>query len=125
MDEGTKFIKTLCKRIRNGKFAWEKYQNGGAYYGREIQTERMVCSYGMCGFDIWFPYSNLPSIQWDWELRELTIDDLDYKTWLYWQEHYTKFYNEWFRDKKTELDFVPYVQAKHNVEVPKKIVEDW
>lgn len=125
MDKDTKFIKTLCKRIRHGKFAWKKYQNGGTYYGRKIQAQRTVCSYGMCGYDIWFPFQDLPTIQWDWELRDLTVDELDYKTWLYWSENYMKFYNEWFKDRDNELDFAPYVKAKHNIEVPRKIVEGW
>lgn len=125
MDKDTKFIKTLCKRIRNGKFAWEKYQNGDTYYGKEIQAEPFFCSYGMVGFETWFPNSDLPTIQWDWELRDLTVDDMDYKTYLYWQEHYMEYYNEWFRDKETELDFAPYVKAKHDIEVPKKVGKDW
>lgn len=124
-EKDTRFITMLCNRIRSGKFAWENYQNGGTYSGREIQTQRMVCSYGMCGYDIWFPNQDLPRIQWDWELKDLTVDDLDYKTWLYWNEHYMGFWNEWIEDEETDLDFAPYVKAKHGIKVPNFVAMNW
>lgn len=122
MEKDIRFIQVLCKRIRSGKFAWEKYQNGGCYgvpkLGRmEIQTVRIICSYGLCGYSVWFPCSNLPEIQWDFELRQMSVDGISFKQWSYWQENYVKFLEEWAK-AETELDFVPYIKGKYHVEVP-------
>lgn len=122
MDTNVRFVQVLCKRIHNGKFAWEKYQNGGWYHipnleGREIQTKRIFCSYGLCGYSVWFPYSKLPEIQWDFDLRELSVDGVSLKQWIYWQENYMRFLIEWAK-AETHLDFAPYVVGKYHIEVP-------
>lgn len=122
MDTDIRFVQVLCKRICNGNFAWEKHQNMGWYHiphvqGRIIQTERMVCSYGLCGYSVWFPYSNLPRIQWDFDLRKLSVDGVSLKQWVYWQENRTKFLIEWAK-AETDLDFAPYIKDKYHVEVP-------
>lgn len=115
MDKNDKFINRLCKRIMRGKFAWEKYQGyGKLYYDKLLVTERIVCSYGECGYSVHFPKDAfLPDIQYDYELRDLSVDDMDYKVWLDKAEHFEEFYNEWFSDDKTELDFDAWLkQAK-------------
>jgi hypothetical protein len=28
------------------------------------------------------PFSNLPEIQYDWELKEILVGEVDYKEWL-------------------------------------------
>lgn len=125
MNTGDTFIKILCNRIKKGRFNWGNYQNGGRYcipkvHSANILTQRVVCSYGLCGFEVTFPYSNLPAIQWDCELRELTVDGTDYKTWLYWAEHYEAYYNEWLK-ADTEFDFSLYVKEKYSVDVPEEV----
>ena len=114
MEKDLRFIQILCKRIRNGKFAWENYQNGGCYHipnlgGWIIQTERIVCSYGLCGYSIWFPNSNLPEIQWDFDLREMSIDGISYKQW--WQETFAAYLKEQNKAAR-ELAFVRYIKDK-------------
>lgn len=122
MNKEDRYIQLLCKRIKEGKFDWERYQCG-EYYGIPnvgnymLQTTRTVCSYGLCGFSVSFPESHLPEIQWDWELREMTVDELDFKEWLYWAEHYDNYYDEWL-NVDTDMDFNPYIQGKYHVAVP-------
>jgi len=121
MEKDVRFIQVLCKRILKGKFAWERYQNGGCYYipnlgGYMIQTERIVCSYGLCGYSVWFPHSNLPEIQWDFDLCKLSVDGMSFKQWSYWQENYMRFLEEWNK-AETEFDFAQYIKEKYHVEV--------
>lgn len=116
MDKNDKFIKNLCKRIMRGKFAWEKYQGYGAYYyGKLCVTQRVVCSYGECGYSVNFPEDSLPVIQYDYELKDLVVDDMDYKEWLDRAEHYDEYNDEWFADDKTELDFEDWLKQVKGV----------
>lgn len=71
------YLNTICKNIRNGKFDYRKYQSGKSYYGRNIQTSPFFCSYGTIGFTL--TIENSTEIQYDWEMKELTIDDKPYK----------------------------------------------
>ena len=104
MNKEDRYIQLLCKRIKEGKFDWERYQCG-EYYGIPnvgnymLQTTRTVCSYGLCGFSVSFPESHLPEIQWDWA------------------EHYDNYYDEWL-NVDTDMDFNPYIQGKYHVAVP-------
>lgn len=71
------YLKTICKNILNGKFDYRKYQSGKSYYGRNIQTQPFFCSYGTIGFTL--TIENRTEVQYDWEMKELTIDDKSYK----------------------------------------------
>ena len=76
------FISRLCANIKNGKFNWEKYLVQRSYFGRTIAVIPLHCSYGQIGFSVYVPFSNLPEIQYDWELKEILVGEVDYKEWL-------------------------------------------
>ena len=76
------FISRLCANIKNGKFNWEKYLVQRTYFGRTIAVIPLHCSYGQIGFSVYVPFSNLPEIQYDWELKEILVGEVDYKEWL-------------------------------------------
>lgn len=44
-------INRLEKAIKSGKFAWKRYTNRGVWHGLEVQTQRVVCSYGVIGYE--------------------------------------------------------------------------
>lgn len=116
MDKDDRFINNLCKRIMQGTFAWERYQGYGSFYqGKLLVTERMVCSYGECGFSVRFPEDTLPEIVYDYELKDLTVDDIDYEVWLDRAEHYDEYSNEWLADDKTELSFDDWLKQVKDV----------
>lgn len=70
-------LNRLCKSIINGTFNDEKYRNGEkTYCGCEIRTEPLFCSYGTIGFTATLLRVE---IQWDADLKELTIDGNDYQ----------------------------------------------
>lgn len=71
------YLNTICKNILNGKFDYRKYQSGKSYYGRNIQTQSLFCSYGTIGFTL--SIEGIGEIQYDWEMKELTIDEKPYK----------------------------------------------
>ena len=71
------YLNTICKNILNGKFDYRKYQSGKSYYGRNIQTQSLFCSYGTIGFTL--TIEGVAEIQYDWEMKELMIDDKPYK----------------------------------------------
>lgn len=76
------YIKRVCKNILQDDFDWRKYLNPKTYYGRELCTMPLFCSYGQIGFTIYFPYQELPQITYDWEMNRLTIDEVEYEEWL-------------------------------------------
>lgn len=79
---GSKIIRKLCTNIINGRFDWEKYCTPQTYYGVMICVTPLHCSYGQIGYTVHFPYTSLPEVDYDWELKELTVDDVD------WQEYF-------------------------------------
>jgi hypothetical protein len=81
-DKDLVYLHRLCMNIRNGRFNWERYSNNGYYFGKEIATMPVFCSYGMIGFSVSFPYQSMPEVTYDWEMRELTIDDMDWKEYF-------------------------------------------
>lgn len=69
-------MKRLVNAIRAGRFNWERYVSGGTWHGLSIQTQRLVCSYGVIGYQVFSPYgeSFRGTIEYDWELDELTMN---------------------------------------------------
>lgn len=78
-------VKSLCKRIKGGGFAWERYQDGGSYRGLRITTMRTVSSAGLDGFVV-LPEAtgggNLPArIAYDMIREEVLVDDRPFSEW--------------------------------------------
>lgn len=80
-----KYLKRLCKAILADRFNEKNYRTGKRYYGRRIITNPMFSSYGTIGFsasvyderDICYC-----DLQYDWELNELLIDEMDYRDYF-------------------------------------------
>ena len=79
-----KYIRRLCKNILAGKFNWRKYSCGKNYYGKYICTQPLFSSYSQIGFSVNFPYSPspMPNVEYDWEMRKLSLDEEDWRAWL-------------------------------------------
>lgn len=69
-------ISRLEKAIKNEKFAWERYVRRKAWHGLEVQTRRVVCSYGVIGYECYVYNSgqHLATIDYDWEKKEANIE---------------------------------------------------
>ena len=79
---GTAILKRLCDNIAAGRFDWRKYCTPQPYFGREICVTPLHCSYGQIGYTVHFPYSDMPEVEYDWELKKLTIDGEQWKSYL-------------------------------------------
>ena len=53
-----------------------------ALYGHEICVIPLHSSYGQIGYTVYFPYSNMPEVEYDWEMGRLTVDEEN------WQEFF-------------------------------------
>ena len=42
----------------------------------------LLCSYGQIGYAVHFPYSDMPEVEYDWELNSLTIDGEEWRIYL-------------------------------------------
>ena len=73
------YLKRLCKNILAGKFDERKFRNRKSYYGTEIQTMPLHCSYGLIGFSAIVYAEEQYDVQWDWELKELLINEKPYR----------------------------------------------
>ncbi len=43
------------------------------WWGLDIYTERLVCSYGEIGYSVWSPNNAILPFTYDWELRRFNI----------------------------------------------------
>ena len=77
-----KYLKRLCKAILADRFNYENYLNKGYWHGVEIQTMPLFCSYGTIGFTATICAETKYEIQYDWEMKELTIDDEPWKEFV-------------------------------------------
>ena len=77
-----KYLKRLCKAILAGRFNYENYLNKGYWNGVEIQTMPLFCSYGIIGFTATICAETKYEIEYDWEMKELTIDDEPWKEFI-------------------------------------------
>lgn len=67
-----KKIQRLVNAIKNGKFAWEKYNGGGLWHGLNIMT----ASYGQIGYDVSI-YDNghhIATISHYWEFNKTEVE---------------------------------------------------
>lgn len=73
-------LKRLCKSILQGRFSDEKYRNRKKWYGVEMQTQPLFCSYGRIGFSatVYFDDGTI-TVCYDQDLDELTIDNKPWK----------------------------------------------
>lgn len=83
MTTGDTILKRLCGNIAADRFDWRKYCTPQPYFGREICVTPLHCSYGQIGYTVHFPYSpDMPAVEFDWEMDELTIDGEKWKSYL-------------------------------------------
>ena len=60
-------LKRLCGNIAAGRFDWQKYCTPQPYFGHEICVMPLHCSYGQIGYTVYFPCSDIPEVEYDWE----------------------------------------------------------
>jgi hypothetical protein len=79
-----KYLKRLCKAILEGRFNDENYRTRRSWYGKDIMTEPLFCSYGKIGFTIivYENYDQFCTISCDFDLGKLTIDDTPWKEYI-------------------------------------------
>ena len=72
--KGIMALKLLCCNIIAGRFDWKKYCTPQPYCGQDICVIPLHCSYGQIGYTVYFPYADMPEVEYDWEMNKLTID---------------------------------------------------
>lgn len=79
-----KYLKRLCNAILEYRFNEEKYRQKRSWYGKDIMTEPLFCSYGKIGFTIivYENYDQFCTISCDFDLGKLTIDDTPWKEYI-------------------------------------------
>ena len=80
--KGIMALKLLCCNIVAGRFDWKKYCTPQSYCGQEICVVPLHCSYGQIGYTVHFPYSDIPEVEYDWEMNKLTIDKENWESYL-------------------------------------------
>lgn len=75
------YLKRICKAILAGRFNYENYLNGGTWNGVEIMTCPLFVSYGQIGFTVSI-FGEKYELSYDWEMKELTINDEPWKEFL-------------------------------------------
>ena len=81
--KGIVTLKLLCCNIAAGRFDWKKYCTPQPYCGQEICVIPLHCSYGQIGYTVYFPYSDMPEVEYDWEMNKLTIDKESWENYLH------------------------------------------
>lgn len=79
-----KYLIRLCKAILEDRFHEENYRSRKSWYGKDIMTEPLFCSYGKIGFTIivYENYDQFCTISCDFDLGKLTIDDTPWKEYI-------------------------------------------
>lgn len=80
--KGILILKLLCANITAGRFNWRKYCTPQPYCGREICVTPLHCSYGQIGYTVHFPYTDMPQVEYDWEMNKLTIGKENWESYL-------------------------------------------
>ena len=80
--KGIVTLKLLCCNIVAGRFDWKKYCCPQPYCGQEICVIPLHCSYGQIGYTVYFPYADMPEVEYDWEMNKLTIDKENWENYL-------------------------------------------
>ena len=81
-NDNKRHTQTTCGNIAAGRFNWRKYCTPQSYFGWEICVTPLHCSYGQIGYTVHFPYTNIPEVEYDWEMGKLTIDGEKWKSYL-------------------------------------------
>ena len=79
-----KYLIRLCKAILEDRFNDENYRQKRSWYGKDIMTEPLFCSYGKIGFSVlvYENYDHFCTVKWDGDLEELDIDDTPWKDYI-------------------------------------------
>ena len=80
--KGILILKLLCANITAGRFNWRKYCTPQPYCGREICVTQLHCSFGQIGYTVHFPYTDMPQVEYDWEMDKLTIGKENWESYL-------------------------------------------
>lgn len=80
--KGILTLKLLCCNIAAGRFDWQKYCTPQLYFGHEICVMPLHCSYGQIGYTVYFPCSDIPEVEYDWETDKLTIGHENWESYL-------------------------------------------
>ena len=80
--KGIVTLKLLCCNIAAGRFDWKKYCTPQPQCGQEMCVIPLHCSYGQIGYTVYFPYSDMPEVEYDWEMNKLTIDKENWENYL-------------------------------------------
>ena len=80
--KGIMALKLLCCNIIAGRFDWKKYCTPQPYCGQDICVIPLHCSYGQIGYTVYFPYADMPEVEYDWEMNKLTIDKENWESYL-------------------------------------------
>ena len=99
--KGIVTLKLLCCNIAAGRFDWKKYCTPQPYCGQEICVIPLHCSYGQIGYTVYFPYSDMPEVEYDWEMNKLTIDKENWENYL--QNYAGAYVSKEYRSFQTAL----------------------
>jgi len=80
-----KYLIRLCKAILEDRFNDENYRRRNSWYGREIETQPLFCSYGTIGFTVSvydLNGSHFCDVEWDGDLGKLTIDEEPWRDYI-------------------------------------------
>lgn len=80
-------IESIRKDWRKPWFTEEALQwpcnlSGREYNGMNAIMLLIHCSYGQIGYTVYFPYSDMPEVEYDWEMNKLTIDKENWENYL-------------------------------------------
>lgn len=78
----TSWVRRLYFNLLRGRFNYEKFLSMKPYYGMNIQTEALhsdTSCRNVCGFTLWFPYTNYPEITYDWNLNKFCVGEQQVK----------------------------------------------
>ena len=79
---GSQDAHKLHNWLKTKKKNWRRYCTPQTYFGQEICVTPLHCSYGQIGYTVHFPYSNMPEVEYDWEMGKLTIDEENWKEYF-------------------------------------------
>ncbi len=79
-----KYLTRLCNAIISGRFNDENYRTKKSWHGKDVMTEPLFCSYGTIGYSVmvYENYDHFCTVQWDGDMRALTIDDEPWKDYI-------------------------------------------
>ena len=85
--KSTAVLKWLCRNRAAGRFNWRRYCTPLTYFGQDICVTPLHCSYFQIGYTVHFPYSYMPVVEYDWEMRKFTKDVADWQDFFRSTEH--------------------------------------